>query len=209
MFGQNELRWVVVSRARLPITGHQENPAARLNSMAIIKSRVRSPNGSMGLAERSSPHDLSEKIRTSMTSVTIARPGATIRFSHFIETGPFTRTSHEIAMARRAMPTTKAPFGTAFVPKAALATLEVALPNMIAKTAAQPISIRATKPNTIRRVPFFPKTLLRDVYCSRPYLAEGTQVASALRGTEITFPMIIAAIPAFAPTNRAVEQIGR
>jgi hypothetical protein len=124
--------------------------------------------------------------------------------NHSIETGPLTSKIHEIRIDARAKTTTSGLSGPRFVDKAVFATLAAALPSMIASMAFHPIAMRGSRAKTTRRVPFEPNTLLKAVYCSRPYLADGMQGARATRLTPITLPIKMAAIPALAPTKRAV-----
>jgi len=90
------------------------------------------------------------------------------------------------------------------VPTASLATFEVARANMMASTAVQPISTSSRKEKTMARVVLRPSMLRMSVYCSTPYLPDGTHVARQTMAMPIALPMIIAAMPALAPTNAAV-----
>ena len=76
---------------------------------------------------------------------------------------------------------------------------------MIDSTAAQPTSMATSHTRTTMRTPFAPRTLRSAVYCSRPHLPDGAQVARAMSATEMTLPITAAAIPVRRSTK--VERV--
>src|SRR5918996_4700719 len=163
--GQNATRCVVVSRARLPMTVHQENPVPRPSSMAIIQSRPGSPNGCSGGAAASSLHGCCTRISTTIAADITASSGATILFTHSIDTGPFTSTSQDATIATSAIAITSPPLGSNRVPATALITLTIARPHITARIAFQPPAASGNSTSTNARTPFAPNTLRSPVYC--------------------------------------------
>ena len=98
-----------VSLARVPMTGHHESPAPRLNSTAIMKLSCSSSNGATGGAASRSAQEFCDMSMTIMKPTTTMRPGATKRLSLLIVTGPRESTIQPIRIASSANTVTMGP----------------------------------------------------------------------------------------------------